>query len=114
MKKILYLSAIVLIIAAIGQKFSFLPSLPKITNLPNRNFEKQTVVYEESVITKVVEESLPSVVTVGINKVISSRDLFEINPFNPFSPFNRIPGKQRRVEENIGSGVRRIKAVLQK
>lgn len=107
MKKFLYILAILLIVFAVFQKFRLLPNIPNLPKLPksqNTLFEKQTVVYEESVIIKVVEESLPSVVTVGISKVISSRDLLEINPFNPFSPFNRIPGRQRKVEENIGSG----------
>ncbi len=112
MKKLLSLLAILIILLAIGQSYNLLPkinfekylNLPKTSNLPKINLEKQTVVYEESVITKVVEESLPSVVTVGISKTTSTGDFFEINPFDPFSPFRRIPGKQKTVEQNIGSG----------
>ncbi|MBI4226288.1 trypsin-like peptidase domain-containing protein, partial [Candidatus Roizmanbacteria bacterium] len=54
--------------------------------------------------TKVVEESLPSVVTIGISKTTSSDDIFEIDPFSPFGPFRRIPGSKRKIEQNIGSG----------
>lgn len=58
----------------------------------------------EEVITKIVEKSIPSVVTVSIKKLASTGDYFEINPFNPFSPFRRIPGKKQKIEQNIGSG----------
>ncbi|MBI3366836.1 trypsin-like peptidase domain-containing protein, partial [Candidatus Roizmanbacteria bacterium] len=101
-----------IILVAIGQKSRLLPEirlekylkLPSIpTSLPLMN-EKQTVVYEESVITKVVEDSLPSVVTVGISKSAQTNDFFEINPFDPFSPFQRIPGQKKKIEQNIGSG----------
>lgn len=116
MKKLLSLLAILIIILAIGQTYNLWPKidLEKYLKLPSNTsnllppqptvHEKQTVVYEESVITKVVEEALPSVVTVGIKKVVSSGGYIEINPFNPFSPFQQIPGKKEKVEQNIGSG----------
>jgi S1-C subfamily serine protease len=116
MKKLLSLLAILIIILAIGQTYNLWPkiNLEKYLKLPSNTsnllppqptvHEKQTVVYEESVITKVVEEALPSVVTVGIKKVVSSGGYIEINPFNPFSPFQQIPGKKEKVEQNIGSG----------
>ncbi|MFN4212828.1 MAG: S1C family serine protease, partial [Microgenomates group bacterium] len=113
MKRFLSLLAILIILLAIGQSSNLLPkiNLEKYLNfpkpslsLPSSSVEKQTVVYEESVITKVVEEALPSVVTVGISKTTSMRDFFEINPFDPFSPFRRIPGKKQKIEQNIGSG----------
>jgi len=96
--------AVLIIVVAVGQKFNLLTNLPKISNPPNQPVEKQTVVYEESVITKVIEEALPSVVTVGISTTTSTGDVFQINPFNPVSPFERIPGKTQKVEQNIGSG----------
>lgn len=108
MKKFIFLIAILIIVVAVGQSSRLLPSFPnlptiqKLPNLPQQ--EKQTVVYEESVITKVVEDSLPSVVTVGISASIQSHDIFEINPFDPFSPFRKIPGQRKKVEQNIGSG----------
>lgn len=113
MKKIFILISFLILILAIGQTYNLLPSLPfnfgllkKIT--PPKTIlnpvEKQTVVYEESVITKVVEESLPSVVTIGISTSTQSQDYFTIDPFNPFSPFQRIPGQTKKIEQNIGSG----------
>lgn len=103
MKKLLFLLAILIIVLAISQK-SRLPFGLQQTPEADQKVEKQTVVYEESVITKVVEESLPSVVTIGIKKTTSSNDFFEIDPFNPFSPFRRIPGSKQNIERNIGSG----------
>lgn len=104
MKKLfLFLFAFVILIV-LFQKFNFFSNLPNIPKTPNQTIEKQTVVYEESVITKVVEEALPSVVTVGISTTTSTGDVFQINPFNPFLPFERIPGKTQKVEKNIGSG----------
>ncbi|OGK24670.1 hypothetical protein A3C25_01690 [Candidatus Roizmanbacteria bacterium RIFCSPHIGHO2_02_FULL_38_11] len=103
MKKLLFLLAILIIVLAVSQK-SRLPFGLQQSTIPGQKSEIQTVVYEESVITKVVEESLPSVVTVGISKTTSSNDFFEIDPFNPFSPFRRIPGDQKKIEQNIGSG----------
>lgn len=108
MKKLLLLVAILIIFVAVGQQSNLLPqlNLPKTASVPSlpKLTEKQTVVYEESVVTKVVEESIPSVVTVGISKTTSGNDFFEVDPFDPFSPFRRIPGRQRKIEQNIGSG----------
>src|SRR3989338_2331265 len=103
MKKLLFLLAILIIILAIGQR-SRLPFGLQSTPDSSQNIEKQTVVYEESVITKVVEESLPSVVTIGISKTTSGADTFDIDPFDLFDPFRRIPGSVRKIEQNIGSG----------
>jgi len=102
MKKLLFLLAILIIILAISQKSRLPFNLPQ--GNPGQNIEKQTVVYEESVITKVVEESLPSVVTIGISTTASQNDSFELDPFNPFSPFRRVPGANKKIEQNIGSG----------
>ncbi|PIX73884.1 hypothetical protein COZ39_01445, partial [Candidatus Roizmanbacteria bacterium CG_4_10_14_3_um_filter_33_21] len=78
MKKLISLIALLIIIIAIGQSYNLLPKInlekyfPKINSISKTNTsktgDKQIVVYEESIITKVVEESLPSVVTVGIMK----------------------------------------------
>jgi len=109
MKKILLLLAILIVsIAAIYQKgiikTNFFPfnniQTPKLSS----SSEKKVVVYEESVITKIVEEALPSVVTIGVKKTIATGDFFTIDPFDFFSPFRRIPGQQRKIEQNIGSG----------
>ncbi len=101
MKKLLFLLSILIVLLAISQR-SRLPFAPNLTTENQK--EKQTVVYQESVVTKVVEEVLPSVVTVGINKTISSSDFFEIDPLDPFGSFRKIPGRNRKVEQNIGSG----------
>lgn len=97
MKKLFLLLLFLIIIVAIGQQTKLLPNI----SLPT---EKQTLVYEESVITQVVEKSVPSVVTVGINKTTSTSDTIEIDPLNPFFPFKRVPGTTKKIEQNIGSG----------
>ena len=102
MKRLFFLLLGLIVLVAVAQKFNFASLLPSNIKLPET--QKQTVVYEESVITSVVENSLPSVVTVGINTTISEGGGLQINPFNPLSPFERIPGKERQVEQNIGSG----------
>ena len=114
MKRLFTLLAILILLLAIGQKTKLL-TLPSFLNLEskkenllspslNQNSQKQVVVYEESVITNVVEKALPSVVTIGIKKTTISGSFFEINPFNPFSPFKQIPGQKKKIEQNIGSG----------
>src|SRR3989344_3701139 len=91
MKRLFFLILGLLLLIAVAQKINFNSLLPSNIKLPAS--QKQTVVYEESVITRGVEDSLPSVVTVGISTTI-----------NLFSPFERIPGQQQQVEQNIGSG----------
>ncbi len=113
MKKLISLLAILILVLAIGQTYRLFPeiNLEKYLNLPKQTLpkidgkiEKQNLVYEESAITKVVEESLPSVVTVGILKTTTEGGFYEIDPFNPFSPFRRIPGQKKKIDQNIGSG----------
>lgn len=117
MKRVLLLLAIAIIAVAILQRTNVisLPNYwffdvlkPQTQNTPSSPLPsftgEQRVVYEESVITELVERSLPSVVTVGIKTTARSNDSFEIDPFNPFSPFRRIPGQEKEIEQNIGSG----------
>ncbi len=107
MKKLLLgLAIIVIIFAALSQNKSYsLKNLIK-NQASSPLFgqgEKQKVVYEESVITQVVQDSLPSVVTIGIvQSNAGSSDQFNTDPFSPFTPF-RQPSKLN-VENNIGSG----------
>lgn len=113
MSRLLIFLAILIVFFAVGQKTRFLPevnldkyfNLPKISPpaLPN-GAEKRVLLYEDSVIVKVVEEALPSVVTVGINTTSARGDSFEFDPLNPFSPFRPVPGNRRNIERNIGSG----------
>jgi len=95
MKKILFLVAGLLIILAVSQQKGLIKKITINPSIPPLKTEKQTVVYEESVITKVVEESIPSVVTVAIKKTITTSDSFEIDPFDFFHPFVEFPGKKR-------------------
>lgn len=108
MKKIfLILTGLIIFFTIIFQEKIKNLNLPPINNQNNNlnnQTEKQVVVYEESVITSVVEKSIPSVVTIGIKKNVVSQDSFQIDPFNLFSPFRQIPGKTEKIEQNIGSG----------
>lgn len=70
----------------------------------NKQTENLKVVREESVIVEVVEQSLPSVVTIGIEVTRQGRGRVEFDPFDPFSPFRTTPGEDRTIEQNIGSG----------
>jgi len=105
MKKILLILAIIIIILVtyqtVGQKFHL-----QINDFLKKNTvtEKQVILDEESVVTKVVEEVLPSVVTVGISKTTTTPDTYQFDPFNPFNPLEQIPGSKKKIEQNIGSG----------
>lgn len=107
MRKLVALLIIALVIYAIIRGAGMFRSnttegfaLPKL----GTSNEKQTVVYEESVVTQVVEKSLPSVVTVGINLTAQARDTYTFDPSDPFSPLRRTPGAQQEIKQNIGSG----------
>src|SRR4030042_6335429 len=114
MKRILYLLAILIILVAVGHTFHLLPQgtfLDKYLNFSQNESllsqlptGKETIVYEESVITKAVADSLPSVVTVGISTTQQTAGSIQINPSNPLSPFEITPGTQKKEEKNIGSG----------
>lgn len=110
MKRLASLLAILVIFYAVGVTYNLFPKidleryLPALKTSTPFSTKQQTVVDEESTITKVVEKTLPSVVTVGIKKTTQGRDSITIDPSNPFLPFRRIPGKQQQVEANIGSG----------
>ncbi len=112
MKKVLLFIAIAIITLSVLAQRNIVPGLNKYFNsskgsslLPQSLApQTQTVVYEESVVTKVVEDSLPSVVTIGIRKTTSGQKAFEIDPFDPFSPFKQTPQEERNIEQNIGSG----------
>lgn len=105
MKKSLFLLLVLVAALIAGQRVG-LVQLPTSPGELKREIisEKKTILNEESVVTKVIEEALPSVVTIGINQTSSSGSVFEINPFDPFSPFRRVPGTQKQEERNIGSG----------
>jgi S1-C subfamily serine protease len=110
MKKFFILLALIIILVTAAYQRGLIsnnmifPS-DKASLVPSQNAnEKKTVVYEESVITKIVEEAIPSVVTIGVKKTIATGDFYTIDPFDLFSPFRRIPGQKKNIEQNIGSG----------
>jgi S1-C subfamily serine protease len=114
MRKLLLILAVLVLLFAVGQKSKVLPnidfnkyfSLPKNSPLNgSASSGKTVIVSEESVITKVVQDSLPSVVTIGIKTTNTQSDNYQFDPFNPFGPLQRIPSTQKQpVEQNIGSG----------
>ncbi len=111
MKKLLALTGLLIVLIIVGQKVKLLPEfrLDRYINLskstqPTEKTNEATVVYQESVITKVVEDTLPSVVTVGINKTAITNDSYKIDLTDPLNPFKLVPGQKQKIEQNIGSG----------
>jgi S1-C subfamily serine protease len=110
MRKLIALLIIVLFIYIIGRGANIFPPLNNTGTLQLPKFknpqptDQQVITNEESVITQVVEKSLPSVVTIGINITARERDRITFDPSNPFFPFERLPGAERQIEQNIGSG----------
>lgn len=117
MKKIFVFVSAIILILAVGQTYNLFPKInleSYFSALQNASstkssqqkqlFEKQNVVYEESVVIKVVEDSLPSVVTVGIVKTTVDNGFYEIDPFNPFVFPRQVPGTKKNIDQNIGSG----------
>jgi S1-C subfamily serine protease len=111
MKKFLLILALVLIALAAAQQLNipavknfFRPFNTSLTSTTAQS-ENVKVVNEESVVTNVVQNSLPSVVTIGV-VTTTQPDPFGNDPFSPFSPFRQ---QQPQVsttpqENNIGSG----------
>src|SRR3990167_6576407 len=110
MKKILYFFAIIIVALAVAQSFNLLPKIklekyldiprPSI-DLPQQNLDSSN---NESIIMKVIENSVPSVVTIGINKTTTTADSIQINPFDTLNPLKKIPGQKKEIHQNIGSG----------
>jgi S1-C subfamily serine protease len=62
---------------------------------------------EEERRIQMIEKALPSVVTIGINFTTKQPDRLQMSPFDIFGNgggFQRVPGKEKNVERNIGSG----------
>jgi len=111
MKKLFLLLAVLILIVAIGQLYNFLPKFNFNSLRPPENPKteellggKQKTVSEESTVTKVVENSLPSVVTVGIIKTTTVSGGIQIDPFNFTNPLRQLPSTQKKIDQNIGSG----------
>src|SRR3989344_9054043 len=115
MKRILVLIALFLVLIFIGTSTNQLQfSLPDFSGIfkstTNKispiSEEKLKVVNEESVITKVVEDVSPSVVTVSVVRSRQIGRIFEIDPFDPFDIFRQSPRmspKEPQVQD-IGTG----------
>lgn len=94
---LIILSGLYLLISPRGKLLNLGTSTP---NTP----EEINVIDEESATIAAIDKSIPSVVTISIDKTTTSPSTFEIDPFDPFSPFKQIPGKEQKIEQNIGSG----------
>lgn len=127
MKKIILAIAILVIGLAVTEQMRIYSSVGKLGlprffsswSLPfiNKEDKKNEVIAEkpkkepvilkgsyEEILVKTIDSSLPSVVTVGINFTARERDTLRFNPFDPFGGLERVPGRQREVDQNIGSG----------
>lgn len=102
MRKLIVLLAILILF--LGFWSVLFPSVSKLTQdlskkSPVPAEEKVKIVTEESVVTDIVDNVGPAVVTVGVEQKV-----LQINPFDPFGIF-RTPGNQgKQQEQNIGSG----------
>lgn len=111
MRKLILILGILILLFVIGERSKLISgvqwdNLFKNTSitLPAGSGDKKTVVYEESVITKVVEDALPSVVTIGISKTTQPTNAYQFDPTDPFSPLRPRQTTPRKIEQNIGSG----------
>ncbi len=94
--------------------FSLSNLLPKATNVPKPSGALLPTVKpmelsgtEEERRIQMIEKALPSVVTIGINFTTRQPDRIQMDPFDFFGEsrgFQRVPGKEKNVERNIGSG----------
>ncbi len=80
-----------------------LPDLSRTAGSSSAQVVKEKIISEESVVSKIVEKSAPSVVTVSIKKVTRVPDISRALPFDPFGFFNTQP-KEKKIEQDIGSG----------
>ena len=100
MKKITFLTLVIVILLAIGIKTGYFSTK---TAEPLES-TKVKVISEESLIINAVETASPSVVTIQIAKNTPSNQTYLFDPFNPFSPFEIEDNKGQIIEQSIGSG----------
>lgn len=79
------------------------PKTVKTSPTPTRPPDVPKGTQEENLVLT-IERTLPSVVTVGINFTTVGRDQLRFDPTDPFGGFQRVPGRSREVDQNIGSG----------
>jgi S1-C subfamily serine protease len=106
MKKLIVAGIITVIVLSFLKTYRGIAIMPDWSSIFKKEvaLETQRVVYEESVVTQVVERALPSVVTIGILKTQQAPDQLEFDPFNPFFNLRRTPGIRKKIDQNIGSG----------
>jgi len=117
MKKAIIVIALLILLVAGLQHVDFIKNSSiyrtflKTARLPTPSSDlisqEQNVIIEESVVTKVVEKSLPSVVTIGISRSALPGGNSSLNPFDPFAPFReeqKSDSKDADTHQNIGSG----------
>jgi len=112
MKRIAVLIGLLLILIFIGSSTNqlnlnlpsfnglFKPTAGKVSPQTGENLK---VVTEESVITKVVEDVSPSVVTVSVVRSRQIGRIFEINPFDPFDVLRPRSSQDQPATQDIGS-----------
>lgn len=81
-----------------------LPQFAQLKSPVAVNTENVKLVQEESLIIDVVDKVSPSVVTVGISTTRQLGRMFEIDPYDPFNIFRQAPGREEKIEQDIGSG----------
>jgi serine protease Do len=119
-KPLIFIAVVVMLIAALKpasfpSRNSFkLPSLTwdnptpaKSTTPPPKHIVLKGTEEERRI--QVIDNALPSVVTIGVNITTREPSRIQIDPYDFFgfrgeSGFRRIPGKERKIDENIGSG----------
>lgn len=110
MKRLLILLVILLILLGVYDRGNILKDFNINKYLPASSSPSlsisgtQRVLNEESTITKVVEEALPSVVTIGIHITASNSNNYDDNSFFPFDPFRKRSNSNKDINQNIGSG----------
>lgn len=109
MKRVFFLLAVIFLFIAISQTYNLFPQfgisrLWRESPIQLPGGEIKQIAEEESTVISVIENALPSVVTIGIMKTTTGQGTLEFDPFNPFGGFRRVPGTERKIEQNIGSG----------
>ncbi len=99
---ILSVAVMLLVIAALKDR-EIIKIEPNIQTVPKIAHDI-VIKTEESVIIHVVEDALPSVVTIGITKTTTGADTIKIDPLDPFNSFRNIPEVGNIIEGNVGSG----------
>lgn len=110
MRRIIILLLIFFAVWSYGTSHGYL-SKPKLSNIEKSSLkqdsddvQKVQILTEESAIISAVEKTLPSVVTIGFEKTTRTPDRIQLNPFDPYSPYKKLPGEDKTLERNIGSG----------